>query len=87
MLTDYDLSDMDDANSGSTHLKTLANTANGSQGLFKFGLRKTLQDGSSQVAHPVMWRGSMVRLTEPENDHHTAVRSISEEFSDSLYWV
>jgi len=31
MLTDYYHSDMDDANSGSTHVKTLANTANGSR--------------------------------------------------------
>jgi len=29
MLTDYYLSDMDDANSGSIHVKILANTANG----------------------------------------------------------
>jgi len=42
MLTDYYLSDMDDANSGSNHMTILANTANGSRRIVQVWPTKNL---------------------------------------------
>jgi len=81
MLTDYYQSHMDVANSGSTHVKTLANIANRSRRIVQVWPTKN----SSGWFLTNATHGNVKKVhgptTEPETITTPAVRSISREFS------